>query len=116
MRAIVGFAAETGDANGDVLFHARAKLKRKGCDFWWSTRSGGAAHSRWTTTTAGWWPLTDGVHAWARVEDADGKPYRRRDREARAGTGVNNRRPGAQPGRKGGRQGAAKLTSAGDML
>ena len=32
MRAIVGFAAETGDANGDVLFHARAKLKRKGCE------------------------------------------------------------------------------------
>ena len=30
--AIVGFAAETGDANGDVLFHARAKLRRKGCD------------------------------------------------------------------------------------
>ena len=32
MRAIVGFAAETGDANGDVLFHARTKLRRKGCD------------------------------------------------------------------------------------
>ncbi len=32
MRAIVGFAAETGDANGDVLFHARAKLRRKSCD------------------------------------------------------------------------------------
>lgn len=32
MRAIVGFAAETGDANGDVLFYARTKLKRKGCD------------------------------------------------------------------------------------
>lgn len=32
MRAIVGFAAETGDSNGDVLFHARAKLERKGCD------------------------------------------------------------------------------------
>jgi phosphopantothenoylcysteine decarboxylase / phosphopantothenate---cysteine ligase len=32
MRAIVGFAAETGDANGDVLFHARQKLQRKGCD------------------------------------------------------------------------------------
>lgn len=32
LRAIVGFAAETGDANGDVLFHARAKLQRKGCD------------------------------------------------------------------------------------
>ncbi len=32
MRVIVGFAAETGDANGDVLFHARAKLRRKACD------------------------------------------------------------------------------------
>jgi phosphopantothenoylcysteine decarboxylase/phosphopantothenate--cysteine ligase len=32
MRAIVGFAAETGDSTGDVLFHARAKLRRKGCD------------------------------------------------------------------------------------
>jgi phosphopantothenoylcysteine decarboxylase / phosphopantothenate---cysteine ligase len=32
MRAIVGFAAETGDKEGDVLFHARAKLRRKGCD------------------------------------------------------------------------------------
>ena len=32
MRAIVGFAAETGDEQGDVLFHARAKLRRKACD------------------------------------------------------------------------------------
>ncbi|MBD0322202.1 MAG: phosphopantothenoylcysteine decarboxylase, partial [Aldersonia sp.] len=30
--AIVGFAAETGDAQGDVLHHARAKLARKRCD------------------------------------------------------------------------------------
>ncbi|MBC9225221.1 bifunctional phosphopantothenoylcysteine decarboxylase/phosphopantothenate--cysteine ligase CoaBC [Aeromicrobium sp. 636] len=29
---IAGFAAETGDANGTVLDHARAKLARKGCD------------------------------------------------------------------------------------
>ncbi|GAB96314.1 phosphopantothenoylcysteine decarboxylase/phosphopantothenate--cysteine ligase [Kineosphaera limosa] len=29
---IVGFAAETGDDEGDVLHHARAKLARKGCD------------------------------------------------------------------------------------
>lgn len=29
---IVGFAAETGDANGGVLDHGRAKLRRKGCD------------------------------------------------------------------------------------
>jgi len=32
MRAVVGFAAETGDSTGDVLFHARAKLRRKACD------------------------------------------------------------------------------------
>ncbi|WP_120521426.1 bifunctional phosphopantothenoylcysteine decarboxylase/phosphopantothenate--cysteine ligase CoaBC [Arthrobacter celericrescens] len=31
-QLIVGFAAETGDADGDVLEHARAKLARKGCD------------------------------------------------------------------------------------
>ena len=29
---LVGFAAETGDGNGSVLEHARAKLARKGCD------------------------------------------------------------------------------------
>ncbi|MGB3256713.1 MAG: bifunctional phosphopantothenoylcysteine decarboxylase/phosphopantothenate--cysteine ligase CoaBC [Ornithinimicrobium sp.] len=29
---LVGFAAETGDADGDVLAHARRKLERKGCD------------------------------------------------------------------------------------
>jgi phosphopantothenoylcysteine decarboxylase/phosphopantothenate--cysteine ligase len=29
---VVGFAAETGDASGDVVHHARAKLARKGCD------------------------------------------------------------------------------------
>ncbi|GAC1383853.1 MAG: bifunctional phosphopantothenoylcysteine decarboxylase/phosphopantothenate--cysteine ligase CoaBC [Marmoricola sp.] len=31
-QVIVGFAAETGDANASVLEHARAKLARKGCD------------------------------------------------------------------------------------
>jgi len=29
---VVGFAAETGDADGTVLDHGRAKLARKGCD------------------------------------------------------------------------------------
>ena len=29
---LVGFAAETGDAEGDVISHARRKLDRKGCD------------------------------------------------------------------------------------
>ncbi|TVT48850.1 bifunctional phosphopantothenoylcysteine decarboxylase/phosphopantothenate--cysteine ligase CoaBC [Amycolatopsis rhizosphaerae] len=31
-QVIVGFAAETGDEQGSVLDHARAKLRRKGCD------------------------------------------------------------------------------------
>lgn len=31
-QLIVGFAAETGDADGDVLEYANAKLQRKGCD------------------------------------------------------------------------------------
>lgn len=31
-RLVVGFAAETGDADGDVLHHGRAKLAGKGCD------------------------------------------------------------------------------------
>src|SRR5207302_11123903 len=31
-QLVVGFAAETGDEDGDVLAHARAKLARKGCD------------------------------------------------------------------------------------
>ena len=31
-QVIVGFAAETGDAEGDVLHHGRAKARRKGAD------------------------------------------------------------------------------------
>ncbi len=31
-QVLVGFAAETGDGDGDVLAHGRAKLARKGCD------------------------------------------------------------------------------------
>ncbi|MGY1776102.1 bifunctional phosphopantothenoylcysteine decarboxylase/phosphopantothenate--cysteine ligase CoaBC [Geodermatophilus sp. SYSU D00804] len=31
-QLVIGFAAETGDADADVLAHARAKLARKGCD------------------------------------------------------------------------------------
>ncbi|CAL9398861.1 Coenzyme A biosynthesis bifunctional protein CoaBC [Actinosynnema sp. ALI-1.44] len=32
-QVVVGFAAETGDGEADVLEYGRAKLKRKGCDF-----------------------------------------------------------------------------------
>jgi phosphopantothenoylcysteine decarboxylase/phosphopantothenate--cysteine ligase len=31
-QLVIGFAAETGDAEADVLTHARVKLARKGCD------------------------------------------------------------------------------------
>jgi phosphopantothenoylcysteine decarboxylase/phosphopantothenate--cysteine ligase len=31
-QVVVGFAAETGDADGDVLDHGRAKARRKGAD------------------------------------------------------------------------------------
>lgn len=31
-QVVVGFAAETGDSDGDVLSHGRIKLARKGCD------------------------------------------------------------------------------------
>ncbi|MFF1880039.1 bifunctional phosphopantothenoylcysteine decarboxylase/phosphopantothenate--cysteine ligase CoaBC [Pseudarthrobacter sp. NPDC058196] len=31
-QLVVGFAAETGDSQGDVLVYAEAKLRRKGCD------------------------------------------------------------------------------------
>jgi len=31
-QTVVGFAAETGDAEGSVLDHARAKARRKGAD------------------------------------------------------------------------------------
>jgi len=83
---IVGFAAETGDANGDVLFHARAKLQRKGCE----PASGQCGlvtvkPSRSTTTTVGLL-AADGnrVGVAARLEDSDGQPYRGRDRHVLA--------------------------------
>jgi phosphopantothenoylcysteine decarboxylase / phosphopantothenate---cysteine ligase len=43
-RLVVGFAAETGDAEGDVLAHGRAKLARKGCDLLVVNEVGSAGH------------------------------------------------------------------------
>jgi phosphopantothenoylcysteine decarboxylase / phosphopantothenate---cysteine ligase len=42
-QVVVGFAAETGDDNGSVLDHARAKLARKGCDLLVVNDVGGGA-------------------------------------------------------------------------
>jgi phosphopantothenoylcysteine decarboxylase/phosphopantothenate--cysteine ligase len=43
-QVVVGFAAETGDATGSVLDHARAKLARKGCDLLVVNEVGEAGH------------------------------------------------------------------------
>jgi phosphopantothenoylcysteine decarboxylase/phosphopantothenate--cysteine ligase len=43
-QVVVGFAAETGDAEGAVLDHGRAKLARKGCDLLVVNEVGGAGH------------------------------------------------------------------------
>jgi phosphopantothenoylcysteine decarboxylase/phosphopantothenate--cysteine ligase len=43
-QVLVGFAAETGDADGDVLTHGRAKLARKGCDLLVVNEVGEAGH------------------------------------------------------------------------
>ncbi len=62
MRAIVGFAAETGDANGDVLFHARAKLQRKGCDLL-VVNAVGDGRAFEVDNNAGWLLSADGTEA-----------------------------------------------------
>lgn len=58
-QVVVGFAAETGDARGDVLTHARAKLARKGCDLLVvnAVGEGGAFE---VDTNAGWLLGADG--------------------------------------------------------
>ncbi len=43
-QVLVGFAAETGDGDGDVLTHARAKLAAKGCDLLVVNEVGEAGH------------------------------------------------------------------------
>jgi phosphopantothenoylcysteine decarboxylase/phosphopantothenate--cysteine ligase len=43
-QVLVGFAAETGDADGDVLAHGRVKLARKGCDLLVVNEVGEAGH------------------------------------------------------------------------
>ncbi|MBC3192559.1 bifunctional phosphopantothenoylcysteine decarboxylase/phosphopantothenate--cysteine ligase CoaBC [Pseudonocardia sp. C8] len=58
-QVIVGFAAETGDAQGDALHHGRAKLARKGCDLLVvNTVGDGKAFE--TLDNAGWLLARDG--------------------------------------------------------
>ena len=62
MRTIVGFAAETGDDKGDVLFHARAKLRRKGCDLL-VVNAVGDGRAFEVDTNDGWLLGADGTEA-----------------------------------------------------
>jgi phosphopantothenoylcysteine decarboxylase/phosphopantothenate--cysteine ligase len=62
MAAIVGFAAETGDANGDVLFHARGKLRRKGCDLL-VVNAVGDGRAFEVDSNDGWLLTSDGTEA-----------------------------------------------------
>ncbi|MBW0089205.1 bifunctional phosphopantothenoylcysteine decarboxylase/phosphopantothenate--cysteine ligase CoaBC [Pseudonocardia sp. KRD-184] len=58
-QLVVGFAAETGDASGDVLHHARAKLARKGCDLL-VVNAVGEGKAFETPDNAGWLLGADG--------------------------------------------------------
>jgi phosphopantothenoylcysteine decarboxylase / phosphopantothenate---cysteine ligase len=62
LRAIVGFAAETGDADGDVLFHARDKLRRKGCDLL-VVNAVGDGRAFEVDSNDGWLLASDGTEA-----------------------------------------------------
>ncbi|MEQ3549717.1 bifunctional phosphopantothenoylcysteine decarboxylase/phosphopantothenate--cysteine ligase CoaBC [Pseudonocardia nematodicida] len=59
-QVIVGFAAETGDATGDVLHHGRAKLARKGCDLL-VVNAVGDGKAFGTPDNAGWLLARDGA-------------------------------------------------------
>ncbi|GAA1400387.1 bifunctional phosphopantothenoylcysteine decarboxylase/phosphopantothenate--cysteine ligase CoaBC [Pseudonocardia kongjuensis] len=58
-QVVVGFAAETGDAEGDVLHHGRAKLARKGCDLL-VVNAVGDGKAFETLDNAGWLLARDG--------------------------------------------------------
>jgi phosphopantothenoylcysteine decarboxylase/phosphopantothenate--cysteine ligase len=59
-QVIVGFAAETGDSGADVLEHARAKLKRKGCDLL-VVNAVGEGRAFETEDNSGWLLSADGA-------------------------------------------------------
>jgi phosphopantothenoylcysteine decarboxylase/phosphopantothenate--cysteine ligase len=59
-QVIVGFAAETGDTGADVLEHARAKHKRKGCDLL-VVNAVGEGRAFEVEDNAGWLLSTDGT-------------------------------------------------------
>ncbi|GAA5166664.1 MULTISPECIES: bifunctional phosphopantothenoylcysteine decarboxylase/phosphopantothenate--cysteine ligase CoaBC [Amycolatopsis] len=61
-QTVVGFAAETGDQHGSVLDHARAKLKRKGCDLL-VVNAVGDGRAFEVEDNAGWLLAADGAES-----------------------------------------------------
>ncbi|KOX16858.1 phosphopantothenoylcysteine decarboxylase [Saccharothrix sp. NRRL B-16348] len=59
-QVVVGFAAETGDAEAGVLEYGRAKLKRKGCD-WLVVNAVGDGRAFEVEDNAGWLLSADGA-------------------------------------------------------
>ncbi|XVS62507.1 bifunctional phosphopantothenoylcysteine decarboxylase/phosphopantothenate--cysteine ligase CoaBC [Actinosynnema sp. CA-299493] len=59
-QVVVGFAAETGDADTGVLEYGRAKLKRKGCD-WLVVNAVGDGRAFEVEDNAGWLLSADGA-------------------------------------------------------
>ncbi|NUT92053.1 MAG: bifunctional phosphopantothenoylcysteine decarboxylase/phosphopantothenate--cysteine ligase CoaBC [Saccharothrix sp.] len=59
-QVVVGFAAETGDGESDVLEYGRAKLKRKGCD-WLVVNAVGDGRAFEVEDNAGWLLSADGT-------------------------------------------------------
>lgn len=59
-QIVVGFAAETGDENGSVLDHARAKLRRKGADLL-VVNAVGDGKAFGTEDNSGWLLAADGT-------------------------------------------------------
>lgn len=59
-RVIVGFAAETGDGEGDALHHGRAKFARKGCELL-VVNTVGEGRTFGTDSNDGWLLAADGA-------------------------------------------------------
>ena len=68
---VVGFAAETGDADGDVVAHATAKRARKGCDWIVANDVSPGTGIMGGTENAVTLISADGAEAWPRLSKAE---------------------------------------------
>jgi phosphopantothenoylcysteine decarboxylase/phosphopantothenate--cysteine ligase len=68
---VIGFAAETGDAQGDVIAHATAKRARKGCDWIVANDVSPATGIMGGTENAVTLITADGAEPWPRLSKAE---------------------------------------------